>query len=101
MTYEDYLENARAYKKNWSLKRSTQKREWLNEYKKDKPCSHCGLLYEPICMDFHHVDPKTKKATISNLVNGSHTLKKLKEEVAKCEILCAICHRLHHYKETN
>tara|TARA_R110002051_G_scaffold200186_1_gene267107 strand:- start:801 stop:1094 length:294 start_codon:yes stop_codon:yes gene_type:complete len=97
MPYKD-PEAERAYKKEWKLKRTAVKKEWLNEYKKDNHCSHCGSLHDPLCMDLHHTDPKNKLATISTLVHGSHTLEKLKEEVAKCKILCAICHRLYHYK---
>jgi len=38
--------------------------EWLTEYKTGKPCADCGNTYDPICMDFHHKDPKLKKELI-------------------------------------
>tara|TARA_R100000306_G_C4258682_1_gene84175 strand:- start:114 stop:416 length:303 start_codon:yes stop_codon:yes gene_type:complete len=100
MPYKD-PQKAREYKKAWHLHNTTEKRKWLNEYKKDKPCSRCGETYDPLCLDLHHIDPEKKEATISSLVQGTQKLEKLKEEVAKCEIICAHCHRLHHYKETN
>ena len=98
MPYADPEKN-RAYKKEWKLKRVAEKSTWLNEYKNKNPCSRCGKSYDPVCMDFHHVDPESKVSTISSFLHGTHTLEKLKEEVAKCEIICAHCHRLHHYKE--
>jgi endonuclease I len=100
MPYKD-PQRAIEYRKAWQSRNTSKKRKWLNEYKKDKPCSHCGETYEPLYLDLHHIDPAKKKANISNLVQGTRSLETLKEEVAKCEIICAHCHRLHHYKETN
>ena len=86
----------KAYQKQWALNRKNQKRKWIDEYKNDRPCAHCGEILDPVCMDLHHVDPATKEGTIAALVHGSVPLEKIKEEVKKCIILCVPCHRLHH-----
>jgi len=44
-------------------------------------------------MDFDHV--KGKKTTeISTLMRSGYSLERIKKEVAKCEVVCACCHRV-------
>ena len=59
---------------------------------KNKPCIDCGSEYPHYCMDFDHMPGFIKKDDVANLIrNGSKRL--LEEEIAKCELVCAICHR--------
>lgn len=60
---------------------------------KSKPCTDCGHSFDPVCMDFDHRDPSTKKFTIASNI-ASITLEVLLDEIAKCDIVCANCHRL-------
>jgi hypothetical protein len=57
---------------------------------KDAPCTDCGQSYPPCAMDFDHV----RGDKMFNLGEG---LKKGKNqllvEAAKCELVCANCHR--------
>jgi hypothetical protein len=45
------------------------------------------------CLDFHHL--RDKEYTIANLVKNEN-FNKIKEEVAKCIVLCSNCHRKLH-----
>jgi hypothetical protein len=59
---------------------------------KSKPCSICGSSYDHWKMDFDHI--KKKNFGIASLMNGKrHYVKRLKEEISKCQLLCALCHR--------
>jgi|SRR5580698_8088740 hypothetical protein len=58
---------------------------------KDNPCMDCGVKYPPYCMDFDHRDPQDKVDNVSVLKKGS--LNKVKAEIAKCDLVCATCHR--------
>ena len=49
-------------------------------------------------LDFHHVDPVQKDFAISDS-NIYKDINKLKEEVDKCMLVCANCHRELHYNE--
>lgn len=60
-------------------------------------CVSCGYDEHFECLDLHHVDPKTKDVSA---LRGS-SLKRIKKEVDKCIILCAICHRLVHSGKIN
>ena len=56
-------------------------------------CTRCSEN-DPDCLDFHHIDASTKKLTVSNSVRTcGHGWRKLMDEILKCEILCANCHR--------
>lgn len=74
-------------------------KEELVKYKGGK-CEICGYNKCLGALDFHHLDPSQKDFTISNS-NIYKNLDKLKEEVDKCILVCANCHREIHYKENN
>jgi len=58
---------------------------------KERPCADCGLRYPFFVMDFDHVEGD-KVAIISKLVNTG-SVRQLLLELAKCEVVCANCHR--------
>lgn len=66
-----------------------KRREIVNE-KKNVPCQDCGIKYHPYVMDFDHVRGK-KVAAISKLHYRDINI--LLEEIAKCDVVCANCHR--------
>jgi hypothetical protein len=61
---------------------------WIYAYKVDHGCCVCGER-EPHCLHFHH-RYGVKEFIISR--NGGRELGAVKEEVAKCDLLCANCH---------
>jgi alkylhydroperoxidase family enzyme len=61
-------------------------------------CSRCPEK-DPDCLDFHHRDPATKTNSLAKLINGVRRLSVLMEEIAKCDVLCANCHRKLHARE--
>ena len=65
---------------------------WVNEFKK-VPCKDCGGIFPPVCMDFDHIG-NDKDKNIAILVNGNYGRQRILDEIAKCEIVCANCHRL-------
>lgn len=66
----------------------------VRDYKLAHPCP-CGEL-DPVCLQLHHRDPKTKKFTISNVMRSKSESQILKE-IEKCDVLCANCHLKYHY----
>jgi len=83
----------------WNLARRGKYRTLVQEYKRAKGCAKCGLR-EPVCLDFHHVRGK-KEALISALLNSGFGWERIYAEMVKCEILCANCHRLLHWRATH
>lgn len=65
----------------------------LQEYKQQLACKVCGET-EPVCLEFHHLDPATKDLAISQMM--SYTWERIQEEIQKCVCLCSNCHRKVH-----
>ena len=64
-------------------------------------CNQCSLsVTKENChvFCFAHIDARTKKKSVAVLCNSRATLKTTKpailEEIAKCRLLCAVCHSL-------
>lgn len=70
----------------------TIKRQYVRDYKlNNSVCTDCGISYPPHVLDFDHL--RDKKFGISGKGVKDNTLEKIIEEIAKCEIVCANCHR--------
>jgi len=78
--------------------RQSLRREWINEYKEKHRCAKCGFS-NPLCLDFHHIDRNNKYDTVSKMSHLTFSNKRIMEEIKKCVILCANCHRLEHRKK--
>lgn len=86
-----YEENKESVCKRSALK-AREKIEYINKLK-EKPCTDCGQSFpgRPEVMDFDHREPHKKSFNISN---GSwRTYADIDEEVSKCDLVCANCHR--------
>lgn len=60
---------------------------------KSEPCVDCGGKFPPCVMDFDHVRGE-KCMNISAMSSTSTSLRKVLAEIAKCDLVCANCHRL-------
>ena len=63
---------------------------------KSAPCTDCGGTFHPECMDFDHITGE-KIESVSVMVSKSYSLAKVQEEIDKCQLVCANCHRLRTY----
>ena len=43
-------------------------------------------------MDYDHINPENKSQCVGRMLAASE--EKLLKEISKCQVLCAICHRL-------
>ena len=68
----------------------TRRREFLY-WLKDRPCADCGFSFNPVCMDFDHVRGEKRFNVATSLYLS---WQRLCEELMKCEVVCANCHRL-------
>lgn len=78
----------------WRRKRSF----FVMNLKKDKCCIVCGES-DIACLDFHHRNKADKKYSIQSLAGSTRDNNKVLDEVKKCDVVCANCHRKIHYKE--
>lgn len=66
------------------------------EYKGGK-CSECGYNKSMAALQFHHIDPSIKQFNIS-LSGSTKSWSKIRNELAKCILLCANCHFEKHWE---
>lgn len=81
-------------------KRSEKRKELVLDYLKSHPCIDCGEN-DPVVLEFDHRDSNLKLMNISNLMTGQYSEKIILEEIAKCDVRCANCHRIRTYKRFN
>jgi hypothetical protein len=65
-------------------------REYVLSYLLAHPCGNCGET-DPRVLEFHH--ERGKEYPISVMINGGYPIHKIQEEIDKCKVLCANCHR--------
>lgn len=76
--------------------KSSQERakQFLIDYKEEKGCCKCGDKRHYV-LDFHH--ERDKEYDVATGVYKGMSTSRLMEEINKCVVICANCHReLHH-----
>lgn len=61
----------------------------VRDIKLARGCKDCGYCGHPDALEFDHL--RDKKFTIAE---GRRNVDKLLEEIEKCEVVCANCHRI-------
>lgn len=54
-------------------------------------CADCGYNESAYALQFDHV-MGNKKDSVSNLIRSDYAWSTIKEEILKCEVVCANCH---------
>lgn len=67
--------------------------DWVEGLKSVTPCVDCNTTFPPECMDFDHV-VGDKVAGIAYMISRSYPRDSIVAEMAKCELVCANCHRI-------
>ena len=76
----------------------------LKRYKLMKGCAKCGYNKDAQALQFNHIDPKQKRFLLAQkahkmvLNRDTKGKQKLKEELNKCEVVCANCHAIITYE---
>ena len=86
----EYLERA----KNRRLKLREEFRDKMLIYLSDKNCEMCGECDNRV-LEFDHLDPALKLFSISQAVRLGYGWNQVLDEISKCRILCANCHKKH------
>lgn len=96
----------RTYKAQWylrhrqeQLERVKVQRAALKEenrirllgYLMDHPCVDCGEA-NLVVLEFDHM--RDKRWNIATMINGGFPWSTIEAEIAKCQVLCANCHRI-------
>ncbi len=94
-----YKNNKESRNKN-SKKYRTKISKEFRDIKVEKGCKICGFNKSAFALEYHHIDPSTKLFSVSKKLTDV-SKDKLQEEIKKCVLLCANCHRMVHSGEIN
>lgn len=95
----------RWYRKNKErmLQKQREQRKEIRRWFREEiiaglSCVKCGESH-PATFDFHHRDPSKKEFSMREIADRKYSKTRILEEFKKCEVLCANCHRKHHFEE--
>lgn len=82
---------------NYMKQKYQDKKEIIQDLKSQVKCAKCGEN-RGYLLDYHHINPEEKDTTIARMTSNNYNLDKIQEEIKKCVVLCANCHReFHHF----
>jgi hypothetical protein len=70
--------------------------DWAWAIKSSNPCVDCGGWFHPAAMGFDHLPGTEKVDEVSDLVKTG-CARLARQEILKCELVCANCHALRTY----
>lgn len=73
-----------------------RKRQKAIQVREAVPCTHCGENLPACATDFHHIRG-TKFRSVMDMT--SYSWERIKEEMKKCDVLCANCHRIAEHRK--
>lgn len=96
----------RSYRNNPEVKvkanarraRYRQRNMAILREEKDRPCMDCLVSFPYYVMDFDHLDGEDKIGLLTQLAWRPVSVARLREEIAKCEVVCSNCHRMRTYR---
>lgn len=104
MPYKD-KEKQREAQRKWASEnrqvckshRLTHKRkniEMVRDIKESNPCMDCGNSFPYPAMQFDHRPGTEKLGNVATMVSQNQSRKKILDEIAKCDLVCANCHSI-------
>lgn len=76
---------------NYQAKLRNKRYKILDRFKRIKGCNNCGFNNAD-ALQFDHL--RDKIANVTTMVAQTAPWKRIKNEVSKCQILCANCHQI-------
>lgn len=92
--YQKNKRHIREYERN----RRKSRKNYVDNLKKKNNCVICGYS-DYRALEYHHKDPNNKTLGIFRMVSTGYTVKRIKEEIKKCILVCSNCHRILHWQE--
>lgn len=83
--------------KERSTRHKTNVRRKIWDLKEESGCVDCGEKYPHYMLDFDHLPGYEKVGSVTDIF-ANYSWEKGMEELKKCEIVCANCHRIRSYE---
>ncbi len=89
-----HYQNNKLYYIQKNRRLAKRNAEFIRDYKKTHSCVDCDNSDHRV-LEFDHL--RNKKFNVSSMVR-CYSIEKIKEEIGKCDIVCANCHRIRTWK---
>lgn len=76
-----------------NVKYIKRNRDYVDSVKAEGVCQDCQQWFPSVAMDFDHVRG-TKIKGVSHMIASGVALERLQQEIDKCDLVCACCHRV-------
>jgi hypothetical protein len=86
----EYFQDSKGHHRILNKERKRKVRQWVMDYLREHQCIDCGER-DPIVLEFDHRSDKIMG--IADMVSFGLSIPKIEEEISKCDIRCANCHR--------
>lgn len=98
--FKEHYQSNDQYYRDKNQQRRIAIVQFLYDYLLQHPCVDCGET-EPACLDFDHRDGVEKSFGLALARKHMYSIERLMEEIAKCDVKCANCHRKRTAKQQN
>ena len=91
-----------SVKVNYNTRKRSYRRvidKHIREYKESFGCIDCGEKYPYYMLDLDHIT-NDKKFSVSSYRSYTSDINVIKDEISKCEVVCANCHRIRTYQRS-
>lgn len=99
LSYDTQYYHANKDRQEYIRERAQERKDEIKEIfdkeKRSEGCSQCEES-EPCALDYHHLGDD-KYIEVANMLRLGYSEEKVREEVEKCVLLCANCHRKYHH----
>ena len=92
--WKSYYQENKERMKATTKRRSDFRIRYIQRVKSMYGCSRCGYNEHPSALDFHNPG-RDDHTRVSSLLSAS--MSRIKDEIRKCVVLCANCHRIEHH----
>jgi hypothetical protein len=83
------------YDQRRNKERAAANLAWITEHKLGQGCADCGYREHSAALDLDHLPGQEKVGILSRML--WHRREVVIREIAKCEVVCANCHRIRTY----
>jgi hypothetical protein len=92
-----YLKNKDKVRQQTKAQR-TRNQEFVRSFLSEHPCVDCGES-DIVVLEFDHQRDKTQE--VCELARNGVSLQTLKNEIEKCDVVCANCHKRRTYQKSH
>jgi hypothetical protein len=94
--YQKHAKKMRKQSNSAYKLRKARNKQWVRNFLEKHPCVDCGTGDVRV-LEFDHCRG-VKKQYVSRLVMDGYSIECIKTEIAKCDVVCANCHRIRTYE---